>query len=101
VLNQKSGIFFWGPNPIVAPLGGGLRCVAYPVVRSAVLNSGGTLSSNDCSGSYVFSFDHAYMALHGLSVGAHVFGQFWSRDPFLAQPNNIGLTDGVQFTLLP
>lgn len=101
VLNLKSGMFFWGYAPIVAPFGGGTRCVAYPVTRTAVQDSGGNASVNDCSGTYSFFFSQPYMQLHGVSSGTHVFGQFWSRDPFLAIPDNVGLTDAIEFLVLP
>ena len=41
------------------------------------------------------------MAAHGLTAGTAVFGQFWSRDPGFAAPNNIGLTDAILFNIAP
>jgi len=101
VLNQKVGMFFWGHAPFVAPFFGGTRCVAYPVQRAPLLNSGGLLNTNDCSGVYAFHFSQLYMQNWSLTVGSQMYGQFWSRDPFFAPPNNVGLTDAVYFEIYP
>jgi hypothetical protein len=101
VLNLKSGLFFWGYAPFSVPFGGGTRCVQYPVVRTPIQNSGGSSTVNDCSGSYHFAFSDGYMQAHALAAGTHFFGQYWSRDPFFPVPNNIGLTDAIEFVLVP
>jgi hypothetical protein len=101
VLNLKSGLFFWGLAPQAAPFGGGIRCVAYPVVRSAIQQSGGNLTTNDCTGSFQFDFSASYIAASGLTLGTHVYGQWWYRDPFFPLPNNVGLSDGLEFVIEP
>lgn len=101
VLNQKSGLLFWGLAPASAPFFGGTRCVEYPVVRTPVQDSGGATNVNDCSGRYDYAFSSAYLNAAGLVAGNQVYAQFWSRDPFFAPPSNIGLTDAAQFTILP
>jgi Tol biopolymer transport system component len=101
VLNLKSGLFFWGLAPQAAPFGGGVRCVAYPVVRTAIQQSGGNTTANDCTGAFQFDFTPSYIAAAGLSVGVHVYGQWWYRDPFLPLPNNVGLSDGLEFVIEP
>lgn len=101
VLNLKSGLFFWGLAPQAAPFGGGIRCVAYPVVRTAIQPSGGNTTTNDCSGSFQFDFSASYIAASGLALGAHVYGQWWYRDPFLPIPTNVGLSDGLEFVIEP
>jgi hypothetical protein len=100
-LNQKSGIFFWGHQPATIAFGGGTLCVQPPLVRSPVLSSGGSASGADCSGRYAWQFRQSYMAAKGLSAGDTLYGQFWSRDPGFAPPNNVGLTDAIQFTIAP
>ncbi len=103
VLNSKAGIFFWGTTTAANPFGGGTLCVKPPIVRTAVQSSGGDLPPMlDCtSGVYVFHFSQNYMSSVGLAAGATLYGQFWSRDPGFVAPNNIGLTDAVQFTIGP
>lgn len=100
VLPQKSGVFFWGTSPASIPFGGGTLCVQPPLVRSFVLGSGGN-GQPTCDGAYSFEFRQSYMQQKGLQAGDTVLGQFWSRDPGFAPPNNIGLSDGIRFTIAP
>lgn len=101
VLNQKSGIFFWGSAPASLPFGGGTLCVKAPTVRTPVQFSGGPGGAPNCGGTYSFHFEQSYMAAQGLVAGEAVYGQYWSRDPGFAPPNNIGLTDAVLFFVCP
>jgi len=98
VINQKSGIFFWGPGQAVLPFYGGILCVS-GVVRTPLQSSGGAAAGNDCSGTYTFNFSPAYMSAHGLVAGNPVNGQYWSRDP--ADPFTVGLTDAIHFAICP
>ena len=104
VLNQKSGLFFYGHNGRQAlPFLGGTYCVVPPVVRTAQQFSGGTATGTDCTGTYSLDFN-VRIASHvdpTLVAGATIDGQFWSRDPGFAQPNNIGLTGGIEFVICP
>ena len=99
VLNQKSGILFWGGAPNNAPFKGGTFCVQAPVKRTPIQWSGGNIGPDDCSGSYSFHFSHAYMAAKGMLAGDRIHAQFWSRDP--AAPFNVGLTDAAAFDVVP
>lgn len=102
VLNNKSGVFFFGVAGAAAlPFGGGTLCAKPPVVRTGVQGSGGNPPPDDCSGHYDFHFSHAFAAAQGLGAGDTVHGQFWSRDPGFAPPDNIGLSDAVRFELRP
>jgi hypothetical protein len=101
VLNLKSGLFFWGSAPQAAPFFGGTLCVGAPIVRTAIQQSGGNTTTNDCTGSFQFDFTSAYIAASGLAVGMQVYGQWWYRDPFFPLPNNVGLSDGLQFVIEP
>ncbi len=101
VLNIKNGIFFWGLTSTAVPFGGGTLCVGPPLIRTPLLDSGGNTSISNCSGTYAFHFSQAYMVSKALSAGTLVYCQFWSRDPLLPPPNNIGLTDAIRFTVIP
>jgi choice-of-anchor B domain-containing protein len=97
VLNQKAGTLFYGFDPSAAPFQGGFKCVASPVVRTGLLNSGGSTSGNDCTGTFAFDFN-AYILTGfdpNLIVGATVFCQYWYRDG--ADPFGTSLTNALQF----
>jgi len=99
VLNQKSGILFWGHAPNSQPFLGGTLCVQGPVRRTPVQSSGGKTQSTDCSGAYSFHFSHAYMASKGILAGDTIHAQFWSRDP--TSSSTVGLTDAAAFVVVP
>jgi hypothetical protein len=98
VLNQKSGLLFYGYTQQAAPFLGGTLCVGSPVRRTPAQVSGGTPTGTNCTGTYSFDFN-AYIAsgvdpLIG-TVGQAVFAQWWTRDP--QDPFTTGLTNAVQF----
>jgi hypothetical protein len=97
VVNNKSGLLFWGYTPSAVPFQGGIKCVLNPVKRTPLQNSGGNPPPNDCSGTYSFNFDTAYMAFKGIAPGDTLYAQYWSRDPLA--PFTTGLTDAVKFTV--
>jgi Tol biopolymer transport system component len=101
LLNNKTGLMIWSLVHTEHPFHGGTLCVGVPFHRTPMQNSGGTPGVNDCTGAYSFLFSHAYMASWNLQAGAVVYAQYWYRDPFYPPPDNIGLTDGLQFTVLP
>ncbi|MBM3988373.1 MAG: hypothetical protein FJ294_10525 [Planctomycetes bacterium] len=102
VLNQKSGVFFFGTSGRIAQsFLGGTLCVRAPVVRTPMRSSGGSTGAPDCSG--VLAIDLAPFldgALGpGLATGAGVQGQWWYRDPQASF--TVGLTDALEFLVLP
>ena len=97
VLNNKTGLLFWGTNAASNPFQGGTKCVANPVKRTTLQDSGGNPPPDDCSGVYKFTFDGAYMNAQGIVPGDTLYAQFWSRDP--SAPFTTGLTDAVKFTV--
>lgn len=99
VLNHSRGLLFWSSGPSATPLFGGTLCVAAPRVRTATQDSNGSSAASDCSGAYSFHFNQAYAQGLGLSPGATVFAQWWSRDQGFAPPHAVGLTDALSFTI--
>lgn len=101
VINQKSGILFYGLSPAGTSFQGGTRCAGGTLRRTAIQNSGGNQLPADCSGT--FSFDMNARIQSGvdpaLVPGAAVFAQYFYRDP----PSGFGagLTDAVAFTICP
>ncbi len=102
VLNQQSGLLFYGINSANQGFQGGTLCVAAPVTRTAVSNSGGNQNGLDCSGA--MSFDMGALITSGIDMrlhaGATIFAQFWSRDA-LAAPFGTNLSDAIRFTIAP
>lgn len=102
---QRSGLFFYGTQgPASSPLGGGTLCVASPVRRGPLLDSGP--SSFACGGS--LGLDWAAFAagalggtpLPGLSQpGTVVHLQGWIREP-LSSFGSL-LTDALRYVVLP
>lgn len=99
VINNKSGIMYWGFNPKSAPFVGGTQCVQSPVIRTSVQNSGGNAPPDDCSGNFDFHFSDAYMAANGLVAGSTVFCEYWYRDP--ADAFTVSLSNAVAAEVLP
>jgi hypothetical protein len=102
VLNQKSGLFFYGTSGVASvPFHGGTRCVAGPLHRSALLNSGGGASPvNDCSGVLALDFNAFASNSPALSQpGTTVYVQAWSHDP--AAPSTTNLSSALHFVVLP
>lgn len=101
ILNQKTGLMFWGMQSSASPFHGGTLCVQTPVVRTPMQISGGTLGGPDCSGTYSFAMTQAYMTAKGLRSGDTVHAQYWSRDPGFPGLQGVSLTNGLQFDVRP
>jgi len=107
VLNQKSGQLIYSLNGRNnAPFQGGILCVRSPVRRTVIVNSGGSASGNNCSGTFSLDFNTfargsmAAVPAPELSVaGTVVDVQWWGRDPGFAQPNNTSLSAGLEFVM--
>ena len=101
VLNEKSGLLYYGYAPASNPFYGGVQCVAPPVKRTPVQKSGGNSGPDDCSGTYSYDFNARIQSGvdPGLVVGAGVYAQYWYRDPL--DPFTAGLTNALSFTIQP
>jgi hypothetical protein len=102
VVNNQFGQFFFGRMADNTPFQGGIRCVAPPLRRVAVVSTGGTVGPpQDCSGFLSYTLTPAFMLAQGLSPGTQVFGQWWYRDPAHPDGTGVGLSNGIQFTVCP
>jgi hypothetical protein len=101
VLNRMRGYLAWGLHADDHPFGGGTLCLV-PVGRGPVQDSGGSPSpGTDCTGELSFHFTRDFFLAHGLAAGTRVFCQFISRDIGFQPPNDVGLSQGLAFTVLP
>lgn len=94
----KNGLLVWSVAPNGAGFGGGTLCVKAPLKRTAVQNSGGTSA---CDGSFTFAFERVYWTAKGVGAGQTLYAQWWARDPGFAPPNDVSLSAGVSFSILP
>jgi hypothetical protein len=104
VMNRKSGFLVYGTTGgQAARFFGGTLCVQSPLHRTPPQSSGGSAAGSDCTG--VYSFDFNARIASGIDpllvLGATVNAQYYSRDPGFAMPNNIGLTNAIEFTIQP
>ncbi len=106
VLPQRAGLFFYGANGSAnLPWLGGTRCVATPLRRAPVLDSGG-VAAQPCSGEFVLDFQQFAAGLAGgapapelLTVGATIRLQLFSRDP--QAPSGVNLSSALRYVVLP
>lgn len=100
VLPGMVGIMLWSQAPNAVPFKGGTLCVGSPIIRTSPQVAAAS-TGWPCLGQYSFLFGPSYMNANGLVVGDDIYTQFWSRDQGFAAPNNVGLTAGVHFQIVP
>jgi hypothetical protein len=100
--SHRSGLLFCGlDGQAAAPFLGGTLCVASPLHRTPLQNSGGNPPPHDCSGAFALDFNAWIRAgsCPGLVAGTQVRAQYWYRDP--ASPGGGGLSDAIAFAIGP
>lgn len=88
----------WGLQPDSQPFNGGTLCVGGGLQRTLPAK---TTGDGPCTGLYKFFFSQGYMAQAGLTVGTNVYAQGWFRDGAHPDGTKTGLTDAVEFQILP
>jgi hypothetical protein len=101
VLNKKFGVLFWGLGSASGPFNGGTLCVATPLQRIDTQNSSGSVSGNDCTGTFDQHISQGYMLGQAFLAGTQVNAQYFYRDPAHADGTGFGLTNAVEFTVCP
>lgn len=101
VSSNQFGRLFYGFEQAAIPFLGGTRCIAQPLTRTSLFNSGGT--SAPCSG--VLSYDFNAPIQSGvdpsLVPGTLVYAQYWYRDPADPAGFGIGLSNALCFGIAP
>jgi hypothetical protein len=101
--NQSAGMLTFGmAGRTAVPFAGGTLCVAPPRMRGGVTSSGGSaLPALDCSGVWSMDFNTWISTLPALPPGTTVNAQWLGRDNGYTPPNNLQLSNGLEFTLIP
>jgi hypothetical protein len=101
VLNRMRGGLVWGLQADDRPFGGGTLCLV-PLGRGPVQDSGGSASpGTDCTGELSYHFTREFLVAHGLAAGSRVYCQFVYRDIGYPPPYDVGLSQGLAFTVIP
>lgn len=101
VVSHRAGALFYGLSALNMPAAAGVLCVASPLRRTPLQNSGGNSGALDCSGS--FSFDFNARIASGIDpalvAGERVFAQYYFRDPAAAV--GASLSEAVELRIAP
>ena len=93
----QNGILVYSASTQFTPFQGGTLCLAPPIVRTPILNSG---PGGVCGGQFQFDFNDWIVNGHdgSLSAGSTRYAQYWYRDPGSASFPT-GLTSALQFLI--
>ena len=103
LVNGKNGVLFYSLNGREAtPFGGGTRCITPPFLRVPVMSTAGISGPPDCSGVLTFDFN-AWLQSGAapVMVGDQVNAQYFYRDPMHPDGTGYGLTEAIEFFVLP
>jgi len=101
VVTDQSGVLLYGlSGPADLPFDGGTLCVAPPLKRTPIQDSGGQAGA-PCSGTFTFDVNAWLQAGHvpAAAPGVRIDGQYWFRDP--DAPAHFGLTNALRFFVNP
>lgn len=107
-LNQTSGMLFYGiSGPTALPYKGGTLCVAQPLLRTRLRQSGGSpVGVQDCSGTFSIDMNAFASGVLGgspnpvlRSFGSVLHCQWWGRDSGLPTGQAVQLSNGLEYTV--
>ncbi len=103
VLSHKLALLYYGYGSAFTPFQGSTICVAAPLRRMAVQDSGGSIGPPDCSGTLSTDFNARIQggADPGLVTGATVSARWYYRDPQDPAGFSTGLTNAIRFAICP
>jgi hypothetical protein len=103
VLSHKLALMFYGYDSKFTPFQGSVICVAPPLKRMAVQDSGGSGSGTNCTGTLSTDFNTRIQsgADVGLVPGATISARWYYRDPQDPAGFATGLTDALRFAICP
>lgn len=109
LLDNAIGLLLYSLDGQAAtPFGGGYLCLASPLHRTPAVSTGGGPPPTDCSGSLSLDLNAFAAGLAGgdpaaelSQPGQTVTAQVWSRDTGFAPPNNVSLTNGIEYVVGP
>ena len=100
VVNNKTGLLFYGRHGDALPYLGGYLCVAPPLSRTFLQNSAGSSTGTSCTGLLTVNMNGWIQSNNDptLGTGDTVFAQFWYRD---IAGQGTAYTNAVTFTVMP
>jgi hypothetical protein len=103
VINQRSGLLFYGFAQGATLFQGGTKCIAGSPKRTQLVESGGNAGPDDCSGVLAIDFNARIQSGidPALFAGNTVFAQWWYRDGADPQGFGTGLSNALQFRICP
>jgi len=100
LINQKLGLYLYGPGCGATPFQGGMLCPLFPIKRLSASNTGGNPAPTDCSGTLSFNLKPVLQSTPALVPGTLIYLQGYYRDG-ASQPSLTGLTQGLQLQVAP
>ena len=104
LINQAYGTLMYGLGGRDAvPFFGGTLCIMGPRQHTPLQLTGGNTGTPDCSGTLALDFNNLLQngGTPGVMAGSQVNAQFFYRDVTHLDGTGYGLTDGVEFFILP
>lgn len=101
--NQNGGLVLSQNGEAAIPFAGGTLCVQSPLLFSGVMNTGGSATGADCTGQLNFDVNGWLQGggLPGVMIGDQLNAQYFYRDPQHPDGTGTGLTEGIEFFVLP